>query len=316
MNTVIILLIEFFAFCLVALLSQAALRGAETYFNVHRRLQDQSSVETTSKSTLMKSEAVSNPFLQWVQSVTSINDSEDRNRLRHLLSQAGYDHPSAPAVYVVIRFSLAIGLPVAMLFSQTLVAKPLTGIHLSGAALLLCAVGLIGPRSFVDNRISARKTQIEQEFPDALDLLVVCVEAGLGVESAFVRVGQEVQESHPRIAEEFGRLAQELSAGRGRTDALRAMADRTNVDAIKSFVALLIQTDSLGVSIGQTLRTYSVEMREHRFLKAEEKALRIPVLMTIPLILCMLPVIMTTALLPAMIDLIRNVIPALRGTAH
>ena len=120
---------------------------------------------------------------------------------------------------------------------------------------------------------------------------------------------------HPRIAEEFGRLVAELSAGRSRADALRAMADRTDVDQIRSFVGLLIQTESLGVSIGQTLRTYSVEMREHRFLKAEEKALRIPVLMTVPLIACILPVIVITALLPAIIDLIRNILPALRGTA-
>ena len=141
--------------------------------------------------------------------------------------------------------------------------------------------------------------------------MVVCVEAGLGLEAAFVRVAAEVKESHPRIAEEFGRLSDELSAGRGRAEALRALADRLNVDSIRSFVALLIQTDLLGVSIGQSLRTYSAEMRESRFMKAEEKAMRIPVLMTLPIVACFMPVIIVALLLPPAIDVVRTLIPAL-----
>ena len=106
-------------------------------------------------------------------------------------------------------------------------------------------------------------------------------------------------------------VSQELRAGRSRAEALRSLADRVQVDVIKSFVALLIQTDALGVSIAQSLRTYSHEMRQHRMLKAEEKAMRIPVLLTIPLVACILPVIVTAVMLPAIIDTVRNVIPAL-----
>ncbi|HSV02901.1 MAG TPA: type II secretion system F family protein, partial [Phenylobacterium sp.] len=196
---------------------------------------------------------------------------------------------------------------------QRFSSKPLSGFMLIAGALGFCGLGLIAPRALLDNRINARKTQLEQEFPDALDLMVVCVEAGLGLESAFVRVTREVGESHPRISEEFDRVVQELAAGRSRADALRAMADRTDVESVRSFVALLIQTDTLGTSIGQTLRTYSNEMRDHRFLAAEEKAMRIPVLLTIPLVACILPVILTALLLPAGLDMARNLGPALKG---
>lgn len=165
----------------------------------------------------------------------------------------------------------------------------------------------------VDNRSGGRRTQLEQEFPDSLDLMVVCVEAGLGLEAAFIRVADDVKESHPRIAEEFNRMSEELRAGQSRADALRNLANRADVDAVKSFVALLIQTDSLGTSIGQTLKTYAAEMREHRFLKAEEKAMRVPVLMTIPLVACILPVIVTALMLPPIIDVMRTMLPALKG---
>jgi tight adherence protein C len=142
-------------------------------------------------------------------------------------------------------------------------------------------------------------------------MMVVCVEAGLGLEAAFVRVASEVVESHPRISKEFERLADELSAGRGRADALRALATRVDVESITAFVALIIQSDALGVSIAQSLRTYSGEMREARYLKAEEKAMRIPVLMTLPIVVCFMPVVIVALLLPPMIDVVRTIKPAM-----
>jgi tight adherence protein C len=262
---------------------------------------------------VMRATGVTNPFLLWVQRSTSLQNSADGSRLRRDLALAGVSHPAGPTLFVVARFGLAIGLPLAFLMLQQLSSKPFVGVPLILGALAACGLGLLVPRAVLDNRVNARKTQLEQEFPDALDLMVVCVEAGLGLEAAVVRVGREVGESHPRIAEEFGRVAQELAAGRGRAEALRALADRTEVDSVKSFVALLIQTDTLGTSIGQTLRTYSDEMRKHRILKAEEKAMRVPVLLTIPLVACILPVIITSLLLPAIIDVMRKLLPALAG---
>jgi tight adherence protein C len=288
-----------------------AQQAVTSFLAIRRRMSDQTPTRRSTAASILKTDTVTNRFLLWVQSATSLNDSKDSKKLRRDLALAGFDQVSAPVWYVIVRFSLAIGLPVLLIFGSALAGKPLTGLGAIMFPLVLCGFGLIAPRSFIDNRAAARRVQMEQEFPDALDLLVVCVEAGLGLEAAFVRVGQEVRESHPRVSEEFGRLADEMSAGRGRADALRAMADRLNVDTVKAFVALLIQTDALGVSIAQSLRTYSVEMREHRFLKAEEKAMRIPVLMTMPLVACFMPVIIVALLLPPAIDVVRTLMPAL-----
>ena len=310
-------IIEVLTFLSVAILCVAALRGVSSTAGVRRRL---AGTKTSSAPTvkapehqILRDTTVRNPILAWVQSTTSLKDVQDRNKLRRELALAGFTHPAAPALYVVARFGLAIGLPLAMVALQAVLPKPLSALSFTSATLIMCGMGLVGPRSFIDGRIRSRQEMFQNEFPDTLDLLVVCVEAGLGLEAAFVRVTDEVRDSHPRTAEEFGRLGQELAAGRSRSDALRAMADRAGVDTVKSFVALVIQTDALGVSIAQTLRTYSGEMREHRMLRAEEKAARIPVLMTIPLIFCILPVIVAVIMLPLVIDMIRTVLPALKS---
>lgn len=276
-----------------------------------RRLGEQQSV--ASASVLQKGSAT-NPFLLWVQSSTSISDSSARQKLRHELFLAGFENPSAPIWFVIIRFVLAIGLPFVYLIGRWALAMPGSSVSVIFWSIVLCCIGLLAPRSFLDRRLESRRSGLEMEFPDALDLMVVCIESGLSLEAAFVRVGQEVRRSHPRISEEFSRVSDELRAGRGRSDALRALGERTGVTGIKSFAALAIQTEALGTSIATTLRTYSVEMRETRFLRAEEKALRIPVLMTIPLVACILPVIVTALMLPAAIDVIRVLIPALTGS--
>jgi tight adherence protein C len=312
MTDAIEILLQIGVFVGVALLTIVAFRNAERALSLRRRLGDERGTATAATGNLIKDDSVSNPFLQWVETA-SLNDPGERDKLRRDLTLAGFPHPAAPMFYVLFRFGMAISLPVLFIISQTMSAKPMQGAGPIVIPLLLCGAGLVMPRSLLDRRVHARKEELEHEFPDVLDLLVVCVEAGLSLEAAFVRVGQEVAQSHPRMAREFAHVSHEMGAGRTRSDALRGMADRTEVDTIKSFVALMIQTDALGVSIAQTLRTFSIEMRQTRLLRAEEKAMRIPVLMTIPLVACILPVIVTSLLLPAMIDVVRNLLPALRG---
>jgi tight adherence protein C len=311
--TLVQTLIEVITFAFVVVFTYAAVRGVDGFLTVRRRLGTNASAAKAPAGSLIKDQKVNNPFLRWVQSSSSLSEEKDRTKLRRDLAMAGFDHPAAPIWYVIARFVVAVGLPLAFLLMQPMLPKPMTGLPLILGALFFCAIGLIVPRAFVDNRAGARREQLEIEFPDALDLMVVCVEAGLGLEAAFVRVGEDVQRSHPHIAEAFGRVSQEFRAGRSRADALRAMADRHDVDVLKSFVALLIQSETLGASIGQTLRTYSGEMREHRFLRAEEKAMRIPVLLTVPLVACILPVIVVALLLPPILDVSRTLIPAFAG---
>ena len=316
MSPLVILLIDVAAFGMVALVALMAARRFALGLDVRRRIRGETTAASAGAAgTVVRKEEVQNPVLAWVQRAF-LDDPNDRSELRTALVQAGYESPTAPAAYVALRIGLAIGLPFAFLFGQVLLPHPMTGFKLIVIPLLLSGLALLLPRAFLNAQASSRRTQLEHEFPDALDLMVVCVEAGLGLESAFIRVGDETAESHPRISAEFRNVSQELRAGRTRAEALRAMGERTQVDVVKSFVALLIQTDSLGVSIAQSLRTYSQEMRQHRMLKAEEKAMRIPVLLTIPLVGCILPVIITAALLPAIIDTVRVVAPALNIQAN
>jgi tight adherence protein C len=287
----------------------------EANLSVRRRLRaDLKPGERQGRSvaSVLRSQEVRNPILKWVQT-TTLQDPEARTKLRRDLALAGWDSPSAPALYVLLRFVTAVGFPALFVFSQMLAAKPIKGMMFLIVAVGLAVGGLLAPRAVLDNRTNARKTEIENEFPDTLDLMVVCVESGLGLEGAFVRVGNETAESHPRISKEFALVSYELQAGATRAEALRHMAERTQVDMIASFVALLIQTDALGGSIAATLRTYSAEMRQHRMLRAEEKAMRLPVLLTIPLVLFILPVIMMAVMLPPVIDGIRTFLPAMHG---
>jgi tight adherence protein C len=310
------LLLEFVTFGVVVFVTFAIVNSVQNAAALRRRLGDANLANAGDivgyETNLIKEQTVRNPILRWVQ-VTTSNDPKEAQQLARQLAFAGFESPSAPVWFVIARFSFAIGLPLLYLLSQRLSGASTAGAGPIFWSLVLCGGGFMAPSIYVDRRAEARKTQLEREFPDSLDLIVVCMEAGLGLEAAFVRVGHEMRESHPRISQEFGRVSEELAAGRSRSDALRNMSDRAGVDAVKSFAALLIQTEALGISIGQTMRTYSNEMRETRMLKAEEKAMRIPVLMTIPLIACILPVIVTTILLPPIIDVIRVLLPALNG---
>ncbi|MEY4248684.1 MAG: hypothetical protein RJA87_317 [Pseudomonadota bacterium] len=311
MDTIILV----FTFTTIVILVMIAFQVLDHNINVYRRLGLSKNKSIRKSSGVLKNEKISNRFLAWVQTATAGKETTEGPKLAEDLARAGFDHPTAPILYVVSRFALAIGLPFLWIASQFFIGPVKTGMGTVALPLVLCGVGLITPKVLLDQRIKARREQIEREFPDALDLLVICVEAGLGLESAFVRVAREVQESHPNVSAIIRRMTDELNAGRSRPDALRAMAQRANADSIKSFVALLIQTDTLGVSIGQSLRTYSNEMRETRYLKAEEKAMRIPVLMTLPVVGCFMPVIIVALLLPPVIDMVRNFGPALQNTS-
>jgi len=231
--------------------------------------------------------------------------------LRKRLIAAGFDSPDAPKIYTLVRLLLTLLLP-GLLVAYILLAKieiSLFVLYWIGAVLAI--VGLYVPSVIVDARAARKRDDLIHGFPNALDLMLVCVESGLGLEAAFDRVGQELSLTHPRIAELIGSVVLELRAGRVREEALRTMADKSEVDEIRSFATLLIQSDKLGSSIGQTLRVYASEMREKRRLRAEEKAHRLPVLLSIPLVTCMLPVMIGVLMLPAVIRIARDLLPLL-----
>lgn len=256
---------------------------------------------------------------RWVDLVNAIErtgvnliDTRDETLRRRLIA-AGYTSKEAPKVYVAVRLIGVFLLPAILIGYMYLVGSVPGLATLYFSTIIMAALGLYLPSLFVTARADRRATAIMNGFPDALDLMLVCVEAGLGLDTAFSRVGQEMARSHPLIADMFGTVVLELRAGRSREDALRRMADRAGVDEIRAFATLLVQSTKLGSSVSQTLRTYANEMREKRRLRAEEKAHRLPVLLSIPLVGCMLPTMIGVLMVPAVIRMVRIVGPALGG---
>lgn len=305
------ILLELAIFSAVTFLSYATLRELRRQTVLRQRLGAADAPRAA--TSLLRHSGVSGSFLRWVQSATSINKPEERERLAAELSKAGFDHPSAPVWYVVARYGLALGLPLLLILTRQLIGRPASGLPAFTLPLALCMIGLLLPRTFVRQRISSRRSTLEQQFPDALDLMVICMDAGLSLEAAILRINREMRRSHPEIAREFARVSEELAAGRSRADTLRAMSERLDIPAIRGFVSLLVQSQTLGASVAQGLKTYANEMRGARAMRAEEKAMRVPVLISIPLVICFLPVIVEALLLPSAIDMIRRVAPALKG---
>ena len=264
----------------------------------------------------LRSEQAEGAWLKLVNGIEkaglSLVDTRD-DSLRKKLVAAGYTATYAPRLYTLIRLVLVIGLPVSLFVLMWSTGSTPSILKVYAAVVISALAGLYLPAVFIAAKADRRQREIINGFPDALDLMLVCVEAGLGMDSAFARVGMEMTASHPRLAEQFGAVVLELRAGRSHEDALRRMADRAGAEEIRAFATLLIQSSKLGSSIAQTLRVYAAEMREHRRMRAEEKAHRLPVLLSIPLVGCMLPVMIGVLMLPAMIRVIRTMMPAMGG---
>lgn len=233
--------------------------------------------------------------------------------LRDKMLAAGFVSPSAPRIYTLIRLVLVIIFPLLLVGLTLLAGQEITFVKLYFLGSISALVGLYIPSLYIRSRAESRRDAIVKGFPDSLDLMLVCVEAGLGLEAALDRVGREMAISHPLVGRLLTTTTLQLRAGASREVALRKMAEGAGVDEISSFATLLIQSDRLGTSIATTLRVYSDEMRERRRMRAEEKAHRIPVLISIPVVACMLPVMIGVLMLPAAIRVVRQLIPAMTG---
>lgn len=232
----------------------------------------------------------------------SLTDTKS-DQVAEKLMLAGWDQPHAPRAFVLARTLMTLGLPVMILSFIALSGSwPTPGklyMLMTGGAVF----GLYLPNLIVQAKADRRKQEILNGFPDTLDLLLVCIEAGLGIDAAFNRVGQEIVNSHPMLAQLFANVSLELRAGRSREVALKVLAKKSGLPEIAAFTTLIIQSDKLGASIAQALRIYANEMRESRRMRAEEKAHRIPVLLSVPLVCFMLPTMVAVLMLPAAIGM-------------
>ena len=315
-NAVLRALLLIFLFASVAAAVYFVMQALAERQLAKRRLLSTAMTAPRSALGSLRLERIESTWLKIVNTIEergiSLVDTKDA-ALRQKLIAAGYSAPYAPRVYTLIRLTLVIGLPLFLLFMYWVGGSTPSIFKLYFTLVIAAAMGLYFPALFIRAKADRRQLALTNAFPDALDLMLVCVEAGLGLEAAFSRVGMEMTTSHPLLAEQFGAVVLELRAGRSHEDALRRMADRAGADDIRAFATLLVQSTKLGSSISQTLRTYSAEMREKRRLRAEEKAHRLPVLISIPLVVCMLPTMIGLLMLPAAIRVFRAVLPVLGG---
>jgi tight adherence protein C len=227
------------------------------------------------------------------------------------LVRGGFMRPSAVLIYFLWGVVTAVTLPFVTLVALAFFVGNLSANVILLTALTACIVGYLLPYVFLQNRIADRQRKAREGFPDALDMLLVCVEAGLGLSSAIERVGKEVGRSHPILAEQFGLVSLEMRAGTSRSDALKNLSRRLGVDEVNAFVTLLVQSEALGTSIADSLRVYAQEMRTSRLMKAEELANKLPVKITLPLGFGIMPCLILVIMTPAAIRVIRTLFPVL-----
>lgn len=248
------------------------------------------------------------PFAQ----LSSPTEGIDASPLRLRFLNAGIRNEHAPLLYFGIKTLLPLAMAFAV-YSFMLASGKTDGMRLlfftSTAALVTCYL----PNLVLRWLARQRKREIFENFPDAADLMLVCVEAGLGLDAALGKVTDEIRIKSEALAEELHWTNLEIRAGSTREKALRNLAARTGVDEIYTFAAMLTQADRFGTSIGDSLRVFSEDLRHKRQMRAEELAAKIPTKMLLPLVTCIFPAILMVVLGPAIIRIARTVLPMIAG---
>ena len=239
------------------------------------------------------------PVAQWLIPSSDIELNETTKKLTY----ANFRAPNSLETFYGIKAALAIALP-AVTFFVLRWFPDVTTQQAIVAAIAAVGLGIFGPNVALEKIAARRIKALRDGFPDALDLLVVCVESGLGLAAAIQRVSVEVGVSHPELAMELSLVNAETRAGVDRAKALRNLADRSGLDDIRGLVSMLIQAMRFGSSIAETLRVYSEEFRDRRMQKAEEEAAKISTKLIFPLVFCLFPSFFTVAIGPAVIRFI------------
>jgi len=233
--------------------------------------------------------------------ITPTPSPRNVRRLRKRLIQAGYFDENAVTVYRVTRLIAAVVLPIMTFSLVTVILSWPVDTTAIGLTVLAVIYGLFMPSFILSRMISNRKGRITRALPDALDLMVVCVEAGLGLNAALQRVGREMELVEPDLSEELAITNREIRAGKPRDEALRNLGDRTGVNDVKSLVAMLVQTDRFGTSIADSLRVFADSMRTKRRQRAEELVAKAAIKLIFPLLLCIFPALLIVLMGPALI---------------
>jgi tight adherence protein C len=236
---------------------------------------------------------------------------KDVTMMQRRLIRAGFRSPGALKTLYGAKVILSLLLPIALSLVLATSALPSDRmlVAIGGAAM----VGFFGPNEYVRMRSRRRQREIRRGLPNALDLLVVCVESGLGLDQAIMQVAKDLENAHPDISHEFALVNLELRAGKRRLEALRNLAERTAVDELKKLVAVLIQADRFGTGVAQSLRGHSDYMRVQARQVAEEKAAKLGVKLVFPIFFCILPSLFVVTVGPVIVRIIRELLPMMQN---
>jgi tight adherence protein C len=276
---------------------------------LRRRLAQVSSASSPSAPTATQDEHFKVKFIDPLATALLPEDDWRRSHLRTRLVRAGLRDPDDLQLYLVVKPALGLGLPLltglALLLGGIFTEYPgIVALVLGGVALL----GFMLPNIYLMHRIEDRQQRIGESFPDGLDMLVVCVEAGLSLDAAIQRVGREMEHSHPELAEELGLVSLELRAGRDRDDAFQSLADRAGVEDIRSFISILLQAQHFGTGVASALREQAADLRQIRMQRAREKAGKLPVKLIFPIMVFIFPAMFLVILGPAFIRIYTAII--------
>ena len=238
-------------------------------------------------------------------------DPEDASMLQRDLIMAGYRNPTAVTTYLGIRAIVFVAITgLAIIFRGAITSNTVLQIVIPVAAAF---AGWFGPSFVLEQMIGARHNRLRRGLPDTLDLMVVCVEAGLGLDQAMQHVSRELMEAFPDVSQEIEIVHLEIRGGKRRAEALRSLAERTDEDELRKLVAVLIQADRFGTSIADSLRTHSEFMRLRRRQDAEERAAKIGVKLVFPIFFLILPAMLVVVAGPGMLQVFKYLFPMMRS---
>jgi len=267
-----------------------------------RILDDNERAENSSRSLRYSSLKAVAHLIEYTTKHYSTTNDDNMKVLRQRLIRAGVYDPRGVAYFFIARTALAIGLALAasvvlpMLSSQG-------GTFFWLIVMVAGITGYIAPSLYIDKRIKTRKLEHQSGFPDFMDLLVVCADSGLSMEAALERVGSELGDSYPSLSANIHMTNLEVRAGRTLSDALERFSERLGLEEARSFATLINQSIELGSSITDALRVYSDDMRHKRLSRAEEKAYALPAKLSVPMMVCIFPVLFVVILLPVYVKI-------------
>jgi len=294
----------------------AAVAVAISFIGMKLWVQPKEAIERVTGSGYQQEETPLHPSLVFRDLMTRLSDvmpasPKDVTAMQKRLIRSGFRGPNALKMLYGAKVAFGVLLPViaAVAVAGASTDGSMKGIFVVAAALM----GFFGPNEYVKIRGKKRQKEIQRGLANALDLMVVCVESGLGLDQAIVQVAKELEHAHKEITEEFATVNYELKAGKRRVEALRNLADRTSVEDLKKLVAVLIQADRFGTGVAQSLRAHADYMRVQARQIAEEKAAKLGVKLIFPIFFCILPSLFVVTVGPVVMKIIRELIPMMNN---